>query len=115
MRGTCIFTKGAKACKPARNRSSVTRAVAKAPAVQQFRRQAVKAEEWLVEQQLFQGVDEAVISRLAQCCQSEDVLTGQTVQSSGQKVQDLFILRQGRVQQQGQPSEQGEGNLCWPV
>ena len=72
----------------------------------------MKAEEWLVEQQLFQGVEEAVISRLAQCCQSEDVLKGQTVQYSGQKVQDLLILRQGHVQQQGQPSEQGEEALC---
>ena len=61
-----------------------------------------------MEQQLFKGVEEAVLTRLAQCCQAEDVLKGQIIQSSGQKAQDLLILRQGHAQQQGQLSEQGE-------
>ncbi|CAL5226760.1 g9613 [Coccomyxa viridis] len=41
----------------------------------------------------------------------EDVLKGQIIQSSGQKAQDLLILRQGHAQQQGQLSEQGPGSV----
>ena len=95
-----------------RKSSHVSQAVANAPAAQQYRRQAVKAEEWLGQHHLFKGVEEAVLFRLAQCCQAEDVLKGQIIQSSGQKVQDLLILRQGNAQQQGQLSEQGEQALC---
>ena len=65
-----------------------------------------------MQQQLFKGVDEAVMFRLAQCRQSEDVLRGQIIHPSDQKVQDLLILRQGHAFQQGQPSEQGEQALC---
>ena len=72
----------------------------------------MKAEEWLGQHQLFTGVEEAVLSRLAQCCQAEDVLKGQIIQSSAQKVQDLLILREGHAQQQGQLSEHGEQALC---
>lgn len=65
-----------------------------------------------MQQQLFKGVEEAVVSRLAQCSQSEDVLGGQVIHPSGQRVQDLLILRQGHVRQLGQPSKQGKQALC---
>jgi len=85
----------------------VTLAAAAAPAAQQYRRQAVKAEEWLIQQQLFRGVDQALITQLAQACRSEDIYKGQVIQDRGQKVQDLLILREGHAKQDGLPNDQG--------
>ena len=67
----------------------------------------MKAEEWLIQQQLFRGVEQAVVSQLAQACRSEDTYKGQIIQDRGQKVQDLLILREGHAKQDGLPNDQG--------
>jgi hypothetical protein len=93
---------------PARS-SLLCMAVAKAPILPQYNRQTVRAEEWLLDQQIFQGVDKAVVAALAQACRSEDISEGQEIQSRGQKLQDLLILREGKALQDNQPDVQGRG------
>lgn len=87
-------------------------AVAKGAILPQYNRQTVRAEEWLLDQQNFQGVDEAVVAALAQACRSEDISEGQEIQSRGQKLQDLLILREGKALQVNQPDAQGMHHLC---
>ena len=84
-------------------------AVARGPILPQYNRQTVRAEEWLSDQQNFQGVDKAVVAALAQACRSEDISEGQKIQSRGQKLQDLLILREGKALQENQPDAQGRG------
>ena len=62
-----------------------------------------------MDQQIFQGVDKAVVAALAQSCRSEDISEGQEIQSRGQKLQDLLILREGKALQDNQPDAQGMG------
>ena len=83
-------------------------ALAQAPIAQRYERQTIKAEEWLVGQQLFTGLSSDVISDLAQACQSEEVYRGQVIEARGTKLQDLLIVREGSAQQEGQADAQGQ-------
>ena len=83
-------------------------ALAQAPKAQRFERQAAKAEEWLVGQQLFTGLSSDLILDLAQACQSEEVYKGQVIETKGTKLQDLLIVRQGSAQQEGQADPRGQ-------
>ena len=88
--------------------SLVCSALAQAPKAQRYERQVAKAEEWLVGQQLFIGLSSAVISDLAQACQSEEVYKGQVIEVRGTKLQDLLIVREGSAQQEGQADARGQ-------
>ena len=84
-------------------------AVATALMLPQYNRKILKAEEWLLDQQIFQGVDKGVVAALARACRSEDIPEGQEIQSRGKKLPDLLILRKGKAMQDDQPTAQGRG------
>lgn len=58
-------------------------------------------------QEAFTGFEKAVILKLAQTCRLEEIYGGQLIVGTGQKLQDLLILREGRAQQENLPDAQG--------
>ena len=69
----------------------------------QYNRRTLRAEEWLLDQQTFQGLDKAVVAALAQACRSEEIAKGREIQYRGQRVPDLLILREGEGPARGKP------------